>query len=406
MNRSLFLILFSFIMIVIIGTFFLSKNFQSPNLQEEDTNGKNTPNEYVVVDTNQDNCYNVVGEIAYPSLGESFFGQDAQYVGSQPIYVDNEDGTITDLNTGLMWQKETGEKIKYSQAVAKVNTFKLAGFTDWRLPTIKELYSLMDFRGIDPSAGVSSVLVPFIDTQYFDFKYGDTSAGERIIDSQWITSSVYKSTVMNDQEGFFGVNFADGRIKCYPISDFKLYYVRYVRGSAYGLNNFVDNGDGTISDLNTGLTWQKEDSNEGMSWENALEYSENLEFANYTDWRLPNAKELQSIVDYSRCPDIADSAAIDPIFEISSITNEGGGGDYPFFWTSTTHIGSLNSGRTAVYVSFGRALGYWNGLWIDVHGAGAQRSDPKVGDPNDYPYGRGPQGDVIRIYNYVRCVRG
>jgi len=42
---------------------------------------------------------------------------------------------------------------------------------------------------------------------------------------------------------------------------------------------------------------------------------------------------------------------------------------------------------------------------MDVHGAGSQRSDPKTGDPNDYPYGHGPQGDVIRIYNYVRSVR-
>ena len=37
--------------------------------------------------------------------------------------------------------------------------------------------------------------------------------------------------------------------------------------------------------------------------------------------------------------------------------------------------------------------------------AGAQRSDPKTGDPDDYPYGHGPQGDVIRIYNFVRLVR-
>ena len=43
---------------------------------------------------------------------------------------------------------------------------------------------------------------------------------------------------------------------------------------------------------------------------------------------------------------------------------------------------------------------------LDVHGAGCQRSDPKSGDPLKYPHGRGPQGDVIRIYNYVRCVRG
>jgi hypothetical protein len=42
---------------------------------------------------------------------------------------------------------------------------------------------------------------------------------------------------------------------------------------------------------------------------------------------------------------------------------------------------------------------------FDVHGAGAQRSDPKAGDPQNFPHGRGPQGDVIRIYNFVRVVR-
>jgi hypothetical protein len=41
---------------------------------------------------------------------------------------------------------------------------------------------------------------------------------------------------------------------------------------------------------------------------------------------------------------------------------------------------------------------------MDVHSAGAQRSDPKAGDPNDWPYGHGPQGDEIRIYNLVRAV--
>jgi hypothetical protein len=59
-----------------------------------------------------------------------------------------------------------------------------------------------------------------------------------------------------------------------------------------------------------------------------------------------------------------------------------------------------------VYVCFGRGLGYVNGVWQDVHGAGCQRSDPKAGDPGEYPYGHGPQGDAIRILNYVRLVRG
>ncbi len=43
--------------------------------------------------------------------------------------------------------------------------------------------------------------------------------------------------------------------------------------------------------------------------------------------------------------------------------------------------------------------------WVDIHGAGCQRSDPKAGDPADWPTGNGPQGDAIRIYNYVRLVR-
>jgi hypothetical protein len=68
------------------------------------------------------------------------------------------------------------------------------------------------------------------------------------------------------------------------------------------------------------------------------------------------------------------------------------------------HPSSDGSGRAAVYVAFGRATCYMNGAWIDVHGTGAQRSDPKSGNPADYPTGRGPQNDGIRIYNYVRLV--
>ncbi|MFP4581352.1 MAG: hypothetical protein ACLFQ6_11530 [Candidatus Sumerlaeia bacterium] len=57
------------------------------------------------------------------------------------------------------------------------------------------------------------------------------------------------------------------------------------------------------------------------------------------------------------------------------------------------------------YVCFGQAFGIYNETQIDVHGTGAQRSDPKSGDPMDYLYGHGPQNDEVRIYNYVRLVR-
>ncbi|MCX5677146.1 MAG: hypothetical protein NTX87_19325, partial [Planctomycetota bacterium] len=52
-----------------------------------------------------------------------------------------------------------------------------------------------------------------------------------------------------------------------------------------------------------------------------------------------------------------------------------------------------------------QASGSDNYQLLDVHGAGAQRSDPKKGDPAAFPHGRGPQGDAVRIYNHVRAVR-
>jgi hypothetical protein len=61
---------------------------------------------------------------------------------------------------------------------------------------------------------------------------------------------------------------------------------------------------------------------------------------------------------------------------------------------------------SGVYINFGRSMGYMNGVWRDVHGAGAQRADQKSGDPSNYSMGHGPQGDAVRIYNYARCVTG
>ena len=61
---------------------------------------------------------------------------------------------MTDLNTGLMWQKTPGDKITRAKAVAVPDTFSLAGYDDWRLPTIKEPYSLIDF--IDPNSRFSA----------------------------------------------------------------------------------------------------------------------------------------------------------------------------------------------------------------------------------------------------------
>lgn len=354
---------------------------------------------YRIVDTGQDLCFAEKGPIEYPHPGNDYFGQDAEYVGAGPSYKDNLDGTVTDLVTGLMWQK-TPDYTKRTQDEAEsyAASLRLAGRNDWRLPSIKELFSLADLRG------TMTTLTPFIDTKYFDFKYPTASStsevGARLIDAQYASSTRYIGTIMTlNVPSAFGFNFADGRIKSYPQAYPK--YVRCCRGPAYGQNDFVDNQDGTVTDRATGLTWTKADSPKPMTWAQALSYAEQLSVGGHSDWRVPNVKELQSIVDYSRAPNAMDltmaGPAIDPVFTCTKAQS--------WCWTSTTHYES----GFAYYVCFGEASCAWklyNGAKMDAHGAGAVRGDPKSGDPGKFPDGLGPQADEIRIYNYVRCVRG
>jgi hypothetical protein len=387
---------------------------------------------YKIVDTGTVKYFNNQNSIGKPEEGEAFYGQDAHFTGNLANYFDNGDGTISDLVTDLMWTKspdlngdskiDANDKLSYAEAIDYAKSATIGGYDDWRVPSIKELYSLVDFSGIDPSGynGSADGLVPFIDTDYFEFGYGDESAGDRIIDAQMVSSTLYKGSALMSDEIMFGFNFADGRIKGYPYGQMpngqlKGYYVYLVRGNAsYGQNDFLDNEDHTISDKATGLMWSQDDSYEGMNWEDALDWVQmkNQEkYLGYSDWRMPDVKELESIVDYSRSLQETNSAAINPLFNCTEITDEGGNRNFGFYWSSTTHENMRNGGN-ACYVCFGEALGFFemppmsgNYNLMDVHGAGAQRSDPKVGDPEDYPNGHGPQGDVIRIYNFVRLVR-
>ncbi len=366
---------------------------------------------YPIVGTGQARCYDAAREIAAPRPGQPFYGQDAQHPGVAPAYTDNGNGTITDRVTGLIWVKARGEKVTWEQAMAGATACRAGGHADWRAPSIKELYSLILFTG---SVGRGVRSVPFMHDTYFDFKYGDPAKGERDIDCQDWSATAYLGTTMGGDATVFGVNFADGRIKGYPktrrgphgAASNRL-YIRYVRGNpAYGKNDFRDHGDGTVTDRATGLMWAKADSGAGMDWGAALAWvqAKNAEkYLGHADWRLPNAKELQSLVDYARIPAIA------PVFTCTKLPD----GEYPWYWSSTTHLDGPpeQPASAAVYLAVGRALG-WTRMpptadprLLDVHGAGAQRSDPKRGNPADFPYGRGPQGDVIRINNLVRPVR-
>ncbi len=367
-----------------------------------------TEHTYRIVDTGVKEFYGNTSVILEPQQGDPFFGQDAQYRTNTPSYTDNGDGTITDNVTGLMWQKSMGEKLSFEEATRRAKESDVGGYHDWRVPSIKELYSLILFAG---RVQGQKAIEPFIDTNYFGQSIGNPSKGEREIDAQTWSSTEYVGRTMRNDETVFGVNFVDGRIKGYPkykprTGQPNNMYFRFVRGNkGYGKNKFVDNNDGTVTDITTGLMWQKADSGHGMNWEMALDYAENLTSSEHDDWRLPNAKELQSIVDYSRSPQNTVSAAINPVFEITAIKDSEGNRQYPYFWTSTTHKDGRNPYDSAAYIAFGAAQGKMHDRLMDVHGAGAQRSDPKSGNAGDYPEYFGPQGDVRYVFNYVRCVR-
>lgn len=126
---------------------------------------------------------------------------------------------------------------------------------------------------------------------------------------------------------------------------------------------FADSGDGTVSDLNTGLTWIKsgrgeietdpptpyrdEDGWRKYNWTEAVNYCERLDFAGHRDWRLPNYKELTSILDLGET-----DPAVDTVFFPDTRSD--------FYWTSTPFAYDT---AHAWYVYFN--LGYVNHASMD-----------------------------------------
>lgn len=366
------------------------------SIDDSDDNDAGTElviNNYIQIATGQTLTYNDEGNVITGlSPGDDFYGQDANYLkGAEMSYTDNGDGTVTDNNTGLMWQQvPSSTDFKWQEGVDYCNDLELAGYDDWRIPSCKELYSISNF----------SVGWPYLNTPYFSI------AGDEISKDEQYWSSNFYVGVTDDggpNNTAMGVNHGSGHIKGYtataegPVGG---RYVRAVRGDDYGTNDFIDNGDGTITDNATGLMWTQDDSQIGYDWEDALTYAESSEMAGYTDWRLPNVKELQGIVDYGYSPTATDTSqigpAIDPMFSCTPIINEAGNDDYGYYWTSTSALFRRGGEYYyAWYVAFGMAVGPDG---EDNHGAGAVRFDTK--------YEGGEDGeDAARIYNYVRLVR-
>jgi len=164
---------------------------------------------YKIVGTGTSMCYDNYTIIECPqSTGSPFYGQFFRD-DNGPSYIDNGNGTIADFYTGLTWQSNPdangnndgimtkSDKLTWQQVQAKIlqiNAAKYGGYDDWRIPTIKELYSLTNWGGTDPSglqSNSTTGLTPFIDNKYFPFVWGQVSAGERLIDVQYVSCTIY-----------------------------------------------------------------------------------------------------------------------------------------------------------------------------------------------------------------------
>lgn len=200
-------------------------------------------------------------------------------------FTDNGDGTITDNFTGLMWQKEGGNKSNWYKASGTYHAFKnpssidacrsltLGGHSDWRLPSVEELLSIV-VTDID-----------FVGAQIDTANFPDTK------------KDLYWTSGEDGSDIAICVNFGLYRDKGSNDDKINDNYLRCVRGSMKPRRYpaFTDNGNGTITDKTTGLMWLQQESPEAMKWDTAQSYFEEVNFGGYSDWRLPTREELESI---------------------------------------------------------------------------------------------------------------
>jgi hypothetical protein len=295
------------------------------------------------------------------------FGEDSDYVINPPSYTkldaygnDLPDSAaswvmVKDNITGLIWENKTddgsihdkdntytwydpdiatnhgnagtpGNGTDTKDFIDALNASNFGGHSDWRLPTVTELSMLVKAGRYNPS----------IDTVYFQntqpsYYWSSTSAvSSDYLDFAW---RVYF------QYGSVGAN-----AKSYSC------HARAVRGVTAPIDELMDNGDGTVTDIKTGLMWQKGEAG-AMTWESALTFCENLQLGNHSDWRLPNRNELQSLVNYSE----SDPAIIGAAFP----------GVMPdFYWSSTADTYYLDR---AWYVTFNYGGVYSDQLSVNYY---------------------------------------
>lgn len=207
------------------------------------------------------------------------FGEDQDYLINMPSFTNNNNLTITDNVTGLMWQKVDGGEMTIESAITYCDNLVLGGYSDWRLPIPIEAFSILNHQNSNPA----------IDTNYFA-----STAAEYWWTSVFELNSTTKVWCTNAGGGIGNHPKAE-TISAGGLKKFHARAVRNISTPTTLTNHFTDNGDGTITDNLTQLVWQKTPYTDSFTWDRALTYAEGLTIGTSSDWRLPNIKELQSI---------------------------------------------------------------------------------------------------------------
>lgn len=231
-------------------------------------------------------------------------------------------GCVQDNVTGLMWEVKTnvgglrdkdnlytnlgdGAASDTSGYVTAVNGTDLCGFNDWRLPSADELHSIVDY----------GTFAPAIDATWFP---------NTVNSLYWSASSS-----LSNSGSAWNVSFQQGDID--TNSRTITLYVRLVRGAPAGAASYTISSDGQeVTDQQTGLIWRR--CVEGMSWNGSTCSGTFMNFglvesafaratsqAGSDGWRLPNIKELASIVDRNFSnpaidPSVFPGIPVDPLF--------------------------------------------------------------------------------------------
>ncbi len=238
-------------------------------------------------------------------------GEDADYSRHPISYTHSEDGLIViDNNTGLMWERhinwrwgktvapkgkwrpqdvfayKDGEPKRrpYHEGVQYCKNLSLGGYDDWRMASMKEGHTIAHYATARPTIWQKY----FSDTDPGLPGYGDRGKG-----------GMWGGPLGPDHNNSgWHLGFIDGHMMGYPRTGYKTTRcVRADNNGVYFLPDFVDNGDGTVTDRVTDLVWLKETDGKKRAWEPSIQYCENLVFAGHSDWKLPHNKELSSLVD-------------------------------------------------------------------------------------------------------------